>query len=82
VDLSENGTENGKTAEDVRWDNCVPENFDIQGPSSKHASRGGDTISCFVETVVDVSVGGVDCDFVTSFLKSDGRVNHKSLGTA
>ena len=30
VDLSENGTENGETSEDVSWDNCVPENFDIQ----------------------------------------------------
>ena len=32
--------------------------------------------------MVYVSVGGVDCDFVTSFLKSDSGVNHKSLGTA
>jgi len=43
---------------------------------------GKGTISGFLETVVYVSVGGVDCDFVTSFLKSYGCVNHKSLGAA
>ena len=36
MDLSEAGTENRKATEDVSWDNCVAQNFDIQGTLNKH----------------------------------------------
>jgi hypothetical protein len=88
--LSEDCTEDGKTSENVGWDDCVAKDFDIQRALNQYThthkrtkgiSMGGDTISSLVETVRFVTVRGVYRNFMTPFLKTHRRVNHKSFRT-
>jgi hypothetical protein len=45
-------------------------------------ARRGHTVSGFIEAMVHVAMGRVDCHFVATFLEAHGRIDDKTLSAA
>ena len=71
MELSQNGHEDMETATDMRGEDGIPADSNVEG-----------SISGFIKAMGGISVGGVDCYSVAAVLESKCHVDDKPFRTS